>query len=109
MKAKFLLVALMSVLTTATFASPDKKDKERVRIEITDKASPEDAARARELQTRVDEINAMDFNELSREERTSLKKELKDIQRETKQMDGVYFYFGGGALILLIILLIILL
>jgi len=106
MKTKFLMVAWMSLLTFTTVeAAPQKKDG--IEIRITDKASPEDAQRAREMQVRLDEIQAMDYNQLTHEEKVALRKEIKQMKKETREMDGVYFYFGGAGLILLIILLII--
>lgn len=107
MKTKFLMVALMSLLSFTTALAAPQTDG--LKIKITEKASPEDAARARQMQARLDEINAMDVKNLSAEEKQSIKEEIKAMKKETKQMDGVVFYFGGAGLILLIILLIILL
>lgn len=71
------------------------------------------------LMARVEEIQAMDFSNLSREERKELKKELNAIQRQLKEegkaattatsetSSGVYISFG--ALIIIILLLIIIL
>lgn len=107
MKAKFLLVALMSILTfsTASYAAP----KKGVEIKITEKATPAEAQRAREIQARLNEINEMDYNNLSSAQKHEIKREVKSLHKEARQMDGVVFYFGGAGLILLIILLIILL
>src|SRR5437762_131828 len=107
MKAKFLMVALMSLLTISTTYAAPKTDG--LKIKITEKASPADVARAHEMQARLDEINAMDVKSLSAEDKQEIKEEIQAMKKETKQMDGVYLYFGGAGLILLIILLIILL
>jgi hypothetical protein len=108
MKTKFLMVAWMSWLTfTTAAAAPQQKDG--VEIRITDKASPEDAQRAREMQVRLDEIQALDYNHLSHDEKVALRKEIREMKKEAREMDGVYFYFGGGFLLLLIIILIIVL
>lgn len=108
MKTKFLMVVWMSLLTLTTVeAAPQKKDG--VEIRITDKASPEDAQRAREMQVRLDEIQALDYNQLSHDEKVVLRKEIREMKKEAREMDGVYLYFGGGCLLLLIIILIIIL
>lgn len=105
MKTKFLMVAIMSLLSFTTISAAPKTGG--LKIKITEKASPENAASAQKMQARLDEINAMDVKNLSAEEKQSIKEEIKAMKKETKQMDGVYFYFGGAGLILLIILLII--
>lgn len=59
---------------------------------------------------RVQEINAMDLNELSSTERYALKYELNQIKSKVNAfMANGGIYIGGGTLLLIIILLIILL
>lgn len=107
MKTKIILAAMAGLLSFSTVNAAPQNKKDGLEIRITEKASPEDAQRAREMQARLDEINAMDADNLSKEEKQALRDEIKAMKKETKQMDGVYFYFGGAGLILLIILLII--
>lgn len=107
MKTKCLLVALMSLLsfTTTTYAAPKNKG---VEIRISERATPAEAQRAREIQARFNEIQAMDVKHLSHEQKLALKKEIRGLKHEARQMDTVYFYFGGGFLLLLILLIILL-
>lgn len=106
MKTKFLLVALMSLLSfTTTSAAPKNKG---VEVRISERATPAEAQRAREIQARFNEIQAVDVKHLSHEQKLALKKEIKDLKHEARQMDTVYFYFGGGFLLLLILLIILL-
>lgn len=105
MKTKYLWVVLVSMLTYTTApANPGIKHTE---IRVTEKATESDIQRANEMQQRVNEIEAMDINSLSRTERKALKQELRGIKKEARQMDTVYV-FGGGFLLLLIILIILL-
>ena len=69
-------------------------------------SKPMDASESDRLSRRLDEINAMDKEGLSRPERKELRKEVKTIKRT---MDGGGVYISVGALILIIVLLIILL
>ena len=69
-------------------------------------AKPVDAAEMSRLTNRLEEINAMDKESLSRPERKELRKEVKSIK---KTMDGGGVYISIGGLLLIIILLIILL
>jgi hypothetical protein len=106
MKTKFLLVVFMSLLSfTTIYAAPKNKG---VEIRISEKATPAQAQRAREIQARFNEIQAMDVERLSHEQKLALKKEIRDLKHEARQMDAVYFYFGGGFLLLLILLIILL-
>ncbi|HLP12666.1 MAG TPA: hypothetical protein VK177_12090 [Flavobacteriales bacterium] len=106
MKGKFFLVALMSVFSFATAnAKPAEKG---TRIIITSKASKEDAARAMVLQKKIDSIEALDFNSLTKAEKLQVKAEMDGIKKEAKKMEGVYIYLGGGVLLVILLLLILL-
>ena len=72
----------------------------------TNTAKPLDAAEGQRLTNRLEEIKAMDKDNLSRPERRELRREVKAIK---KTQDGGGVYISVGALILIIILLIILL
>jgi len=70
-------------------------------------AKPMNASDAVNLKNRLEEINAMDKENLSRPEKKQLRKEVKSIKRTQDSGGGVYI--SVGALILIIVLLIILL
>lgn len=80
-------------------AASNKKDKEEL--------SPEQKERLSEIEVRVEEIKAMDFSEMSKEERKEVKNELKDMKVEAKQMGGGV-YLSVGAIIIILLLLILL-
>lgn len=74
---------------------------------LVDPVSSE-SAEVKLLELRLAEIKAMDRSELNASEKKALKKEVKSIKHNLKEMgDGVYL--SVGALVLLAILLIVLL
>ena len=107
MKTKIFLVALMSMFSFATVsASPDKdKEKDGIKIVVTEKASVETAERMKVLQERLDELQALDYDELSATEQAIVKSEIKSIKKEVKAADGVYLYLGGGVLLVILLLI----
>ncbi|MEP0712630.1 hypothetical protein [Algoriphagus sp.] len=63
--------------------------------------------RMTEIELRVEEIKAMDFSEMSKEEIKDVRAELKDMKEESKRMgNGVYISVGAIIIILLILLLV---
>jgi len=61
--------------------------------------------RATEMRERLDEIKAMDFKSMSKEEIRSIKTEMKEMKEEAKEVsNGVYLSLG--AIIIIILLLI---
>jgi len=106
MKTKFIWVALASVLSFSTVkASPDN---EKIKIKVTEKASPEAREKAKELQLRLDKIQSVDYNDLSKDEKKQVRTELRDIKKEAAELDGVYLYLSAGVILILILLLILL-
>src|SRR5688572_27887959 len=108
MKTKLVLAAMLSVFSFATIeAAPAKKDNE-VKIMVKENASEESKLKAIELQSRLDKLQAVDYNALSAEEQKNYRNELKSIKSEVRNDPGVYLYLGGGALILILLLLLLL-
>lgn len=70
--------------------------------------SPSCSQKAEDLFCRIDDIEAMDKSNMSREEKKALRTEVKSIQKELQEM-GSGVYISAGALIVILILLIILL
>jgi hypothetical protein len=66
------------------------------------------AAKVKLMETRLNEINAIDKSTLSASEKKSLRKEVRVIKRDIEESGGGV-YVSLGALLLIIILLIILL
>jgi hypothetical protein len=65
------------------------------------------AEKVKLMETRLNEINAMDKSNMSASEKKVLRKEVRTIKRDIKNSGGVYV--SVGALLLIIILLIVLL
>lgn len=63
--------------------------------------------RAAEMQARLDEIKAMDFKSMTRDEKKEIRSELKDMRVEAKAA-GSGIYISAGAIILILLLIIIL-
>lgn len=80
----------------------DKPSKER---ELTE----EQKARIDALKRRVEEIKDLDRSKLSKAERKDIRKELKDMNKEAKAIQGRGVYLSIGAIIIIILLLILLL
>jgi len=70
--------------------------------------TPAESAEAKTLLLRLDEINKMDKSKLNSSEKKDLRKELKSIRNNLKDI-GTGIYLSGAAVILIIILLVVLL
>jgi hypothetical protein len=63
--------------------------------------------RLAEIQLRVDEIKAMDFSTMSKDEKKDVRMELKEMKEEAKRAGGgVYISVGAIIIILLILILV---
>jgi biopolymer transport protein ExbD len=69
---------------------------------------PAESAEAKTLLLRLDEIKAMDMSKLKSEEKKNLRKEVKSIKHNLRDI-GTGVYLSGAAIILIVILLIVLL
>jgi hypothetical protein len=67
-----------------------------------------ESLRGQQLMQRLEEIKAMDKSELTRLEKKSLRNEVRDIKKESKELSGGV-YLSVGAIIIVILLLILLL
>jgi biopolymer transport protein ExbD len=74
----------------------------------TETPSPPVSPQAKALLMRLDEIKAMDISVLKPSEKRELRKEVRSIKQQLKQMGG-YVYLSVGAVVLIVLLLIILL
>lgn len=75
---------------------------------VTKPPEPAESAEAKTLLLRLDEINAMDMSKLKSSEKKNMRKEVRSINRELRDIGGGV-YVSAGALILILILLIVLL
>ncbi|ERM80208.1 hypothetical protein P872_14120, partial [Rhodonellum psychrophilum GCM71 = DSM 17998] len=66
----------------------------------------EQLVRVGEIESRVAEIKSMDFSEMSKAEKNSVKTELKEMNKEARALNnGVYLSVGAIIVILLIVIL----
>jgi DNA gyrase/topoisomerase IV subunit A len=72
-------------------------------------ATEQSEARVLAIKDRVNEIRAMDMKHMTRTERKDVKAELKDMNKELRQMHPTYVYISGGGLLLIILILILIL
>ena len=89
-----LMMAVTSFATTTQAATLTAKEQSEMRVT--------------EIKQRVEQIRSMDLSSLSKTERVNLKQELKGMNKELRQLDGV-IYISVGALILIIVILILIL
>ncbi len=99
-----LMVACMS-LTFLPYQSLAATTEEPTSVPAP---KPAENAEAKALLLRLDEIKATDMSKLKSEEKKNLRKEVKSIKHNLKDI-GSGVYLSGAAIILIVILLIVLL
>jgi Flp pilus assembly protein TadB len=117
MKIRSFLVSLTLLLllgninaTAAANSSVYPNDNSKTIKERVSKMSVQQKeSRALEIKQRVLEIKAIDKSQLTSDQRRALRKELKEMKKEARQLSPTYIYISGAGVVLIIILLIILL
>jgi hypothetical protein len=104
----FCLMAIVLSLTFLPVQSFAATKEEPSSLVVTKPPEPAEAAEAKALITRLDEIKAMDMSTLKSSEKKELRKEVRSIKRELKDISGGV-YISAGLLILILVLLLILL
>ena len=69
---------------------------------------PEESAEAKVLENRLNEIKALDKSTMKAEEKKAVRKEVKSIKRELRELGGGV-YLSAAAIVLIVILLVVLL
>lgn len=96
-KALIILVLFLSVQLAE--ATPDKNPKK----ELTEAQQ----IRLTEMENRLEEIKAMDFKSMSKDEIKAVKTEMKEMKAEAKATgNGVYLSIGAIIIIILLLILI---
>jgi hypothetical protein len=106
-KIIFCLMATILSLTflpVQAFAGTDDKPSSPVATKPVENA---ESAEAKTLILRLDEIKAMDMSKLKSTEKKELRKEVRSIKRELKDISGG-IYISAGLLIVILIILVIL-
>ena len=104
----FVIVAIFTLSTMMASASKADKNSETekpaIPVKTENKLSDAEIDR---ITKRVEEIRKMDKSDLTVEEKSELKSELKTMKENVKKAGGT-IYIGGATLILIIILVILL-
>lgn len=99
---KLFLIACLFLSAQFLVASPLDSGKDNKKEELT----PEQIETLERIENRVEEIKAMDFSEMSRDEKKEIKAELKTLRAEAKaNNNGIYISTGAIIIILLLILI----
>ncbi|MCH7397456.1 hypothetical protein MM236_05630 [Belliella sp. DSM 107340] len=92
-----IMFLFMAFAPTAN-AKDSKKEKEELTVD--------QQQRLDEINLRVEEIKSLDFADMTKAERKEVRKELKEMKVEAKEMgNGVYLSVGAIIIILLILIL----
>ncbi len=101
----FRIASLALIIAVASPASAAVIDPESA---LNNKNAKTESVRAQQLIQRLEYIKAMDKSELTRLEKKGLRKEVRNINKEMKEIKGGVF-LSVGAIIIIILLLILLL
>ncbi|EAZ81705.1 hypothetical protein [Algoriphagus machipongonensis] len=100
------LIAIFALFLSVQFIQaaplPDR-DSKNEKTELTEAQKK----RAVEMQARLDEIKAMDFKSMTKDEKKEIRMELRDMKKEAKAA-GNGIYISVGAIIIILLLIIIL-
>ncbi len=105
--SKFFAIALFAVATTLGHQSSAAEVTPMNKKQLQALSETEVAERLELLESRVQEINAMDLSSLTKAEKRDIKKELREIKKQNEFLSGGV-YLSVGAIIIIILLLILL-
>jgi hypothetical protein len=108
---KKIVLCLMATCLSLTFVplqSIAATAAESSSLVATKPAEPAESEEAKVLLLRLDEIKTTDMTELKASEKKNLRKEVRSIKRELREVSGGV-YLSVGAILLIALLLIILL
>jgi hypothetical protein len=110
MKPKISVALLGILLTTSVINSHAAPivDKRPATERVAEMTEEQKQARLEAIKLRATEIKEMDKSNMSRSEKRALKKELKQMNKEAREMRGGV-YLSVGAIIIIILLLILIL
>lgn len=101
---KLIIYSLLFILAFVFSPTESKATNGLIKTEL-----PNDSATTR-MTKRIDEIHNMDKSTLTRDQKKSLRKEVRSIEKTIYQKTGgVYIYVSAGLLIVLLIILLIIL
>jgi hypothetical protein len=105
---KKIVLCLMATVLSLTFvplqlSAASEKNPTSVVV-----PKPEESAEAKVLENRLNEIKALDKSTMKAEEKKAVRKEVKSIKRELRELGGGV-YLSAAAIVLIVILLVVLL
>lgn len=103
--ALFFLFLMTAGTVNATILPIDNKPLTEKRAALT----AEQKARIEALNNRIAQIKAMDRSTLTKAERKDLRREVTEIKKEVKKIEGKTFVLALGGIVVAILLLILLL
>lgn len=103
---KTFCIALFLMLISFVPASYATTGTDPVKERVAKMTNEEKKARAEEIKRRVYEIRDMDKSDLSRVERKALRKELREMKKEARAIQGIYLSVGAIIIIILLLILI---
>ncbi|MEI8225169.1 MAG: hypothetical protein WCG82_04515 [Bacteroidota bacterium] len=108
---KKIILGLMATCLSLTFIplqSIAATTAEPSSLVVTKPPEPAESAEAKALVLRLNEINAMDMSKLKSSEKKNMRKEVRSIKHELREIGGGV-YLSVGAILLIALLLIVLL
>lgn len=105
---KKIVLCLMAVILSFTFVPLQLSaatEKEPTSVVVP---KPEESAEAKVLENRLNEIKELDKSTMKAEEKKAIRKEVKSIKRELRELGGGV-YLSAAAIVLIVILLVVLL
>jgi hypothetical protein len=104
----FTLSSIIVSATPLTSVNPVENSK-TIKERISKMTTEQKDARVAEIKLRIQEIKSMDKSQLTSEQRKALRKELREMKKEAKQMGPTYVYISGAGLVIIILILILIL
>jgi len=101
----FIATFLFAVGSISASASSNTK---AIRDKVNGMTDAQKEERITQIQQRVEEIKAMDKSQLTKAERKDLRKELKDMNKETRAAHGRTTIVIAGLVIIILLLILIL-
>ena len=102
-----ILTILLTVNIVNTYAASignNRPNRER----MDGMSDEQKKVRLEEIRIRVNEIKEMDKSGLSNSERKAIKKELREMKKESKEKKGVFLSVGAIIIILILVLILVL-
>jgi len=106
-KIVFCLMATILSLTFLPLQSFASTTEEPSSLVATKPPETTESVEVKTLELRLNEISAMDMSKLKSSEKKELRKEVRSIKRELKDISGGV-YISAGLLILILVILIVL-